>query len=219
MTTCESGLPVAGNDDCDDDPLPLRDQDDLRLFFGLAWPAPPGERSHFGPMCDRIANRLNPNTLEVPSRGTPWTELVKCKKGGGDAPTGEDGFISYIDVRKRLRGIDIVLEKLPSQFVDVLAAHYGAEVRKTWPFDYLANVAPFTWTARAKNRARARKSNHEAVQETVSIMIATAKDTRRPKAERMLARQFLKSVRSEASNLLGSARKAYLIARGKKPCR
>lgn len=185
--------------------LSIRDEIELRAYFSSHVPLAPGDRSGFGAMCRRLGNSRNPRSNERPVPGTPWTEIVECRRTYASANfDGEDAMLAYLDARRRFRRVCEALSQLSSRDQQVLEAHYGSEPNADGVLGPLAAVACLTDTALRRNRARAVREMHEPIEVTVRWLAAATSPE---------ARTAFKQVRAEAEVLLREARRRYAIAR------
>lgn len=178
--------------------LSPRDEADLRIYFALELPPPPGTQSSFGPMCERVSNSRNPKTKELPSEGVPWTDIIECSWGRSSTHDGEDAFIAYVDARRFVKRVHIALSRLTEHEREVLRAHYTE-----------LDLAPLTPTAERENRERAATERHESVATSVTHLNREAKDMRASKASRDDTRAKLTAIRREVAEMLQEARAAY----------
>lgn len=194
--------------------LSLCDEVDLRAYFATDLPPAPGARSNFGAMCERIANARNPNTDEVPTplvvhrdgtmSGAAWTEILDCPLGHGGAADAEDGFIAYVDARRRHVRVERALACVTKREQEILAAHYAT--------GRVMGVAALMELAVRENRDRAARGCHEPVRATLDSLAKEAMDASRPNSSRETARTKLAAIRSEAAELLTGARASYARA-------
>lgn len=186
--------------------LSVRDEIELRAYFSSHAPPAPGEQSGFGAMCRRLGNSRNPRSNERPAPGTPWTEIVECRRAYAGANfDGEDAMLAYLDARRRFRSVCEALSRLSVREQRVLDAYYGSEPCEH-PLGQLATVASLTDTANRRNRARAARGMHEPVEVTVRwLAAATAPE----------AREALAKVKLEARELLRLARSSYVLVRAR----
>jgi hypothetical protein len=178
--------------------LSFRDEAELRAYFALELPPPPGARSPFGAMCDRLASGRNPKTKELPSAGASWTEIIECGWTKSSTHDGEDAFVAYVDERRFVKRVEARLARLTAHERDVLCAHYTDR-----------DVTALTPTAIRENRERAARGRHETVDETVASTRREVKNPRAPKVARDTARARASLLRREVAFELRSAREAY----------
>ncbi len=185
--------------------LSFRDEADLQAYFALELPPPPGTRSSFGPMCERLENARNPKTTELPTAGAAWTEIIECRfrqaSSTGDA---EDAYIAYVDARRRVTRVHAALSRLSAHDEAVLRAHYVGDA---------SALEPLTPTAERVNRECASRDRHETVDASLETVRREAKDMRAPKESRDAARAKLTAIRREATEMLRRARTSYAGAR------
>ena len=189
--------------------LSCGDEAELRTYFELELPPPPGTRSSFGPMCERLSNSRNPKTTELPSGGVSWTEIIECRlrQATNSMSDAEDGYIAYVDARRRVARVHSVLSRLSEREEDVLRAFYTRDADA---------VAPLTPTAERANRECAVREQHETVDASVERLHREAKDMRASKTSRDDARAALGAIRREATEMLQEARVSYARVRGAK---
>ncbi len=189
--------------------LSFHDEEDLRTYFALELPPPPGTRSTFGPMCERVANSRNPKTKELPSDGVPWTEILDCRlrQATNNMSDAEDAYIAYVDARRRVSRVHSVLSRLSESEEAVLRAFYTRDADA---------VAPLTPTGERTNRECAVRGQHETVDASVERLHREAKNMRASKTSRDDARATLGAIRREATEMLQEARVSYARFRGAK---
>ncbi len=189
--------------------LSFRDEAELRAYFALELPPPPGTRSSFGPMCERLENARNPKTTELPSAGVPWTEIIECRlrQATNSMSDAEDAYIAYVDARRRVSRVHSVLSRLPEREEAVLRAFYTRDADA---------IAPLTPTAERANRECAARGQHETVDASVKRLHREAKDMRASKTSRDDTRATLGAIRREATEMLREARVSYARVRGAK---
>lgn len=187
--------------------LPFRDEAELRAYFALELPPPPGARSSFGPMCERLENARNPKTTELPTAGASWTEIIECRlrQASNAADDAEDAYIAYVDARRRVARVHAALSRLSEREEAVLRAFYARDVDA---------IAPLTPTAEKANRECAARGQHETVNASVGRLHREAKDMSASKASRDDARATLSAIRREATAMLQQARASYIRCRG-----
>jgi hypothetical protein len=173
--------------------LSCNDEAILRAYFHSYRPSAPGAKSNFGAVATRKGSAINPRTIERPTPGTPWTEILDCGHGGGATNfDGEEAMLAYIDGRRWLRRVGAAVESLSTRDQDVLDAYYGSEP-SNHPLGPIAPVIALTEAARARNRGRAARGLHEPIETTVRWLATlpgndarTATDDMRREANEML---------------------------------
>ncbi len=201
-----AAAPLPSSDEDHHARLSVRDEIELRAYFSSHAPLAPGDRSGFGAMCRRLGNSRNPRSNERPLPGTPWTEILDCRRSyAGSNFDGEDAMVAYLDARRRFRGVCEALSQLSMCDQRVLDAYYGSEP-SDHPLGQLAAVAKLTETAVKRNRARAARGMHEPVEVTVRWLAAATSPE---------ARAALVQAKSEAGALLREARRSYGCARAR----
>lgn len=190
--------------------LSPRDEADLRWYFGAAKLSPPGVSSSFGAMCERMGNKMNPQTAERPSPDASWTELIECNPSlaSGGTNAAEDTMIAYIDTHRRSGRVSRALSWLPEIERDALEAQYSREAPRIGALRKLGPVAVLTGAARRENRARAAGGQYEPVEETLEQLTLESKAG----TAREGARRKLEIIRREAAALLERARGRYAVA-------
>ncbi len=186
--------------------LSLRDEAELRAYFALELPPPPGARSSFGPMCERLENARNPKTTELPTAGAAWTEIIECRlrQASNAASDAEDAYIAYIDARRRVARVHAILSRMTECEGEVLRAQY---------IDGAGSAESLTPTAERENRERAAGERHETVDASIENLRYEAKDMRASKANRDAARAKLGAIRRDMTERLRQARVSYARVR------
>ena len=197
--------------------LTLAEEADLKWYFGLDLPAPPGSGSSFGAMCDRL-QRAHAKTTERPSDGVPWTEIVFCGRGHGGTvgDAVEDAMHDHLDARRRAAKLRGVLERLSALDYAVLDARYGGATHDealVRMFAELAGVVLVTEAIHAENMRRAANDQHETADRTVLGVLAVAKNQASSKADRVAARRWIENARREAEALTTRATISFVRAK------
>ena len=197
--------------------LTLAEEADLKWYFGLDLPAPPGTGSSFGAMCDRL-QRAHAKTTERPSDGVPWTEIVFCGRGHGGTvgDAVEDAMHDHLDARRRAAKLRGVLARLSALDYAVLDARYGGATHDealVRMFAELAGVVLVTETIHAENVRRAANDQHETADRTVLGVVGVSKDRAASKDERIAARRWIEQARHEAETITARAVSAFVDAK------
>ena len=188
----------------DDAEISAADEMELHAYFTSFCPPVPGERSGFGAMCTRLSASGTGRSRELPTPGTPWTEIVACSSERAAANfDGEDAMVAHLDGRRRFRTLCNALSRLSAAEQLVLGAYYGQDSVEH-PLGRLAGVASLTQAAMKRNRARAARGLHEPVEATVRWLAATVAPE---------ARVALEELTREARAAVGAARRAYATVR------
>jgi hypothetical protein len=160
--------------------LSLRDEAELRAYFGRYRPGAPGDRSDFGAICARLASGAPGRTAERPTPGTPWTEIVECAGPHGAINfDGEEATVAYIDARWRFRRVSEAVSRLSTRDLEVLNVYYGSEPSEH-PLGALAEVACLTETARVPHVGSTGERCDDLLRSSVPLAHSGARDFENP---------------------------------------